>query len=49
LEAIGAENDSQLGVDASPVWFDHSRAPAGLPAKLEQICAATSGTPGCSE
>jgi nucleoside-diphosphate-sugar epimerase len=41
FEAIGAEHDSQLGIDASAVKFDHSRAPAGLLAKVERICAAT--------
>ena len=43
FEAIGAEHDSQLGIDASPVKLGHGRAPAGLLAKLEQICAATTG------
>jgi hypothetical protein len=41
FEAAGAEHDSQLGIDASAVKFDHSRAPAGLLAKVEQTCAAT--------
>ena len=43
FEAAAAEHDAQLGIDASPVRFDHSRAPAGLLAAVEQICAATAG------
>jgi FlaA1/EpsC-like NDP-sugar epimerase len=43
FEAVDAEHDSQLGIDASPAKFDHSRAPACLLATVEQICAATTG------
>jgi FlaA1/EpsC-like NDP-sugar epimerase len=43
FEAAAAEHDAQLGVDACQVRFDHSRAPAGLLATVEQTCAATTG------
>jgi len=43
FEAAAAEHDAQLGIDACPVRFDHGRAPAGLLATVEQICAATAG------
>ncbi|HUC26835.1 MAG TPA: NAD-dependent epimerase/dehydratase family protein, partial [Streptosporangiaceae bacterium] len=43
FEATAAEHDAQLGIDACPVRFDHSRAPAGLLAMVEQICAAAVG------
>ncbi|HEY2075460.1 MAG TPA: NAD-dependent epimerase/dehydratase family protein [Streptosporangiaceae bacterium] len=44
FEAAAAEHDAQLGVDACPVRFDHSRAPAGLLATVERTCAATNGS-----
>lgn len=43
FEAAAAEHDAQLGVDACPVRFYLSRAPAGLLATIEQSCAATNG------
>jgi len=43
FEAAAAEHDAQLGIDACPIQFDHSRAPAGLLAAVEQVCTATSG------
>jgi nucleoside-diphosphate-sugar epimerase len=43
FEATGAEHDSQLGIDAAAVRFDHHRAPASLLATIEQTCAATTG------
>jgi hypothetical protein len=41
FEAAAAEHDARLGIDACPIQFDHSRAPAGLLATLEQICVAS--------
>jgi nucleoside-diphosphate-sugar epimerase len=43
FEAAAAEHDAKLGIDACQVRFDHSRAPAGLLATVEQICAVTAG------
>ena len=43
FEAAAAEHDAEIGIDACPVRFDHNRAPAGLLATVEQICAATAG------
>ena len=43
FEAATAEHDAQFGIDACPIRFDLSRAPAGLLVTVEQICAATTG------